>query len=92
MHELAMKNAKIVLSSRNENALKQVAEKSGLKPENYLIIPFDLADTSRADEYVNKILQKFSRVDFLINNGGMSQRSEVLQTSSEVERNLFEVN
>jgi dehydrogenase/reductase SDR family member 7B len=92
VHELAMKNAMIVLSARNENTLKQVAERSGLKPENYLIIPFDLADTSHVDEYVNKILQKFSRIDFLINNGGMSQRSEALQTSKEVERNLFEVN
>src|ERR1035437_8936904 len=87
VNEFALKNAKIVLSARNENKLKQVAEKAGLKPENYLIIPFDLADTSHADEYVKQITQKFSRIDFLINNGGISQRSEALQTSPEVERN-----
>jgi dehydrogenase/reductase SDR family protein 7B len=92
VNELSMKNAKIVLSARNENVLKQVAEKAKLDPENYLVIPFDLTDTSRADEYVNKIVQKFSRIDFLINNGGMSQRSEALQTSNDTERNLFEVN
>ncbi len=92
VHELALRNAKIVLSARNETTLKQVAEKAGLKPENYLLIPFDLADTSRAKEYVQQIIQKFSHIDFLINNGGMSQRAEALQTSTEVERNLFEVN
>src|ERR1700746_1578864 len=85
--EFANENAKIILSARNEEKLKQVAQKCGLKPENYLIIPFDLADTSRADEFVKQILQKFSRIDFLINNGGMSQRSEALQTTAEVERN-----
>ncbi|MGZ3864654.1 MAG: SDR family oxidoreductase [Bacteroidia bacterium] len=92
VHQLALEKAKIVLSSRNENSLKQVAEKCGLKPDNYLIIPFDLSDTSKADEYVKQIVHKFSRIDFLINNGGISQRSEALQTNTEVERNLFEVN
>ena len=92
VHEFASKNAKIVLSARNESKLKEVAEKAGLKPENYLVIPFDLANTSQADEYVKQILQQFSRIDLLVNNGGMSQRSEALQTSSANERNLFEIN
>ncbi len=92
VYEFANENAKIILSARNESKLKQVAEKAGLKPENYLLIPFDLTDTSQAAVYVKQIIQKFSRIDFLINNGGISQRSEALQTNSEVERNLFEVN
>ncbi|MGZ3904850.1 MAG: SDR family oxidoreductase [Bacteroidia bacterium] len=92
VRELSLENAKIILSSRNENTLNQVAEKCGLKPENFLVIPFDLADTSHADEYVKQILQKFYRIDFLINNGGISQRSEAIQTTKETERNLFEVN
>src|ERR1700752_2779579 len=84
VHEFALRNAKIVLSARNEIKLKEVVTKAGLKPENYLIIPFDLADTSQADAYVKQIIQKFSRIDFLINNGGISQRSEALQTSTEI--------
>lgn len=92
VHALAKENAKLVLSARNEEKLKQAAEKAGLKPENYLVLPFDLADLSRADEHVKHVVQKFSRIDMLINNGGISQRSEALQTSAEVERNLFEVN
>ncbi len=91
-HELALSNAKIVLSARNETALKQVAEKCGLKPENYLLIPFDLTETLQVNEYVKQVIQKFSRIDFLINNGGISQRAEALETSAEVERNLFAVN
>ncbi|HXB41003.1 MAG TPA: SDR family oxidoreductase [Bacteroidia bacterium] len=92
VYELAKQNAKIILSARNENGLKQVAEKAGLKSENSLIIPFDLSDTSKVKEYVQNVLSKFSRIDFLINNGGMSQRSEALTTTEAVERNLMEVN
>jgi short-subunit dehydrogenase len=90
--ELAKQGAKIILSSRNENSLQTVAQKAGLSKENYLIIPFDLADTSLAESYVQKIIQKFKRLDILINNGGMSQRAEALTSTKTIERNLFEIN
>ncbi|HKC67534.1 MAG TPA: SDR family oxidoreductase [Bacteroidia bacterium] len=90
--ELAKQGAQIVLSARNESALQAIAQKTNLSPENYLIIPFDLADTSKADEYVQQIIQKFGRIDVLINNGGMSQRGEAVATTNSTERNLFEIN
>lgn len=89
---LAKQNAKIILSARNADALNKVALDADLKSENYLVIPFDLADTSKIKECAQQAIQKFSRIDFLINNGGVSQRSESLQTSEEVERKLMEVN
>ncbi len=92
VYELAKQNAKIILSARNENALKQVAQNAELTSENSLIIPFDLNDTSKVKEYVQSVVSKFMRIDFLINNGGMSQRSEALITTEAVERNLMEVN
>ena len=90
--ELAKQGAKLVLSSRNENALQTVAQKANLAEENYLIIPFDLADTSLANSYVQQIIDKFGRIDVLINNGGMSQRAEAISTTNATERNLFEIN
>ena len=90
--ELAKKGAKMVLSSRNKNQLEEVAKKAKLLPENYLCIPFDLTDTSRAADYVADILLKFNRIDILINNGGMSQRAEALLATEETERILFEIN
>lgn len=90
--ELAKQGAKIVLSSRNENTLQSVAQKANLVNENYLCIPFDLADTRHAESYVEQIIKKFNSIDFLINNGGMSQRGEAVATSQTIERNLFEIN
>ncbi|HXU28268.1 MAG TPA: SDR family oxidoreductase [Bacteroidia bacterium] len=90
--ELAKQGAKIVLSARNESTLHGVAQKANLNPENYLIIPFDLADTSKANDFVQQITQKFGRIDILINNGGMSQRGEAVATTVATERNLFEIN
>lgn len=89
---LAKQGAKIILSARVQNKLQAVADKANLDQENYLIIPFDLADTRQAETYVQQILQKFGRIDILINNGGMSQRGEAIATSNTIERNIFEIN
>jgi len=89
---LAKQGAKIILSARNESTLLAVAQKTNLTKENYLIIPFDLADTSAAETYVQQIIAKFNHIDILINNGGMSQRAEAITTTKTTERNLFEIN
>ena len=90
--ELARQGAKVVLSSRSEEKLQQVVKQANLPEASYLIIPFDLADTYKAESYVQQIIEKFSRIDFLINNGGTSQRGEAIETSAIVERNQFEIN
>lgn len=92
VYAFAKEGAKIVLSARNESSLKDVAKKAGLSNENSLLIPFDLADTSRVKEFAQQVISKFLRIDLLINNGGMSQRSEALVTDEKVERNIMEVN
>ena len=73
--ELVMlQDAKVVLSGRNKQALNAVAEQFE-KSENVMILPFDLAKIDDANMLVEKIIAKFGRIDFLINNGGISQRS-----------------
>ncbi|MBS1647636.1 MAG: SDR family oxidoreductase [Bacteroidetes bacterium] len=89
---LAQQGAYIVLSARNESKLKEIAQQALLKEDAFLVLPFDLSNTSKADAYVAEIVQKFGRVDILINNGGMSQRSSAAATQPHVERSLFEIN
>lgn len=92
VHECAKHQTKLILSARREEELKRVAKQAKLKEDDYLIIPFDLADTSKAKEYAQQIIQKFGTIDILINNGGQSQRSEATNTTNETERRLFEIN
>lgn len=92
VYECAKHGAKIVLSARRLEELNRVARQSKLTEENFMILPFDLSDTSRAEAYVETILRKFSRIDGLINNGGQSQRAEAIATTSDTERKLFEIN
>jgi short-subunit dehydrogenase len=92
VHECAKQGAKIILSARREAELLRVANEAKLQENNFLIVPFDLADTSRASELVLQVINKFSSIDILINNGGQSQRSTVMETSTDTERRLFEIN
>lgn len=90
--ECSKQQALIILSARRESELLRVAKQANLNDTNSFILPFDLSDTSKASDYVQQIISKFGKIDILINNGGQSQRSSVMETSAETERSLFEIN
>ena len=89
---LAGEQARLVLSARRKDQLERVARLTGLAPLDLMVLPFDLADTSNASGLAAQVINKFGRIDILVNNGGMSQRSEVINTSGQIERLLMEVN
>jgi dehydrogenase/reductase SDR family member 7B len=84
--------AKIVLSSRNCEELVRVKIEALLGEAESMILPFDLADSSNVTDLAKKVIAKFGRIDILINNGGIGQRSIASETSLEVYRKIMEVN
>lgn len=89
--QCADRGAKVVLSARRKEVLESI--QSELKnPENHLVLPLDLTQTDEIESKVNQVIEKYQRIDFLFNNGGISQRSEVHETSLEVDRRIMEVN
>lgn len=83
---------KVVLSSRNEQAMKEVVEACHANEDNYLILPLDLEKMDNIRSLTEKVIAKFSKIDFLINNGGISQRAIASETSLEVDRRIMETN
>ena len=85
--------AKIILSSRNEKSLKKVKDELR-HPENSMILPLDLENLLKEelDEMVKSVVQQFGSIDYLINNGGLSQRGEAANTSLAVDRKIMEIN
>ncbi len=86
------KGGKVILSSRNESELKKIAKESGALEENYLVLPLDLENIGDASRLVDSVISKFSKIDYLINNGGISQRSIANETPIEIDRKVMEVN
>ncbi|MBX2842440.1 MAG: SDR family NAD(P)-dependent oxidoreductase, partial [Flammeovirgaceae bacterium] len=76
--------AKLILSSRRLEALEKVASDCDLNEESKLILPIDLSEYKDYQPYVKKVVEKFGRIDVLINNGGISQRSRFAETELSV--------
>jgi len=91
-HELMKYNCKIVLSSRRESELLRVKNELKIRDENVLVLPIDLEKSNEAENWVENVIVKFGRIDFLINNGGISQKSLVEETTEAVERKVMEIN
>ena len=90
--ELSKNGARLILSARREEELKRVATLTNLPDLDILILPFDLLDTSKASAWAAQVINKFGRIDILINNGGFSQRSEAIETQESIDRKIMEVN
>lgn len=89
-YEFAKQGARLVLSARREDVLQQVKMKC-VNPEQHLVLPMDMADSSRFADLVLRVESDFGAVDMLINNAGVSQRSLVKDTVLSVDRALLEV-
>jgi len=82
---------KLILSSRNVLALERVKHEC-YNPENIKILPIDLNDFYAAPALVKKAYNFFGRIDILINNAGVSQRSLIVDTQFDVFKKLIEIN
>lgn len=90
--EFAKREARLILSARREEELKRVAGLTKLPALDLMILPFDLNDTKNASALTAEVINKFGRIDILINNGGFSQRSAAMDTPSDIDRQIMEVN
>ena len=85
--------AQLILSARNEVEINRVSAaclKAGAS--SVLVQPLDLEQHDRIPSIVDTVLYKVGKVDILINNGGVSQRSLAQETSLEVDKKLMAIN
>lgn len=91
VRQAAAQGAKVILSARNQERLEGV--KADLpNAQDHLVVPLDLEDSSNFESLVELVMKNYGRIDYLINNGGLSQRSEVHETPLEVDRRIMEIN
>jgi dehydrogenase/reductase SDR family member 7B len=82
----------IIISALEEYDLKRVAHEIACEQTHIEVLPFDLADSTQIELAGQHVLRKFGGVDVLINNGGISQRSLVMDATDAVERKIMEIN
>ena len=83
--------AYVILSARNKENLRAV-QSSLSSPQKSYILELDLEKQDQFNDLTNQVYEKFGSIDYLINNGGLSQRGEAASTSMEVDRKIMEIN
>jgi len=92
--QFAAQGAKITLSSRRENELNRVRDLcigQGSDGSDILVLPLDVTDHESMPAAVESVISTFGRIDMLINNAGISQRSLCVNTDMSVYRQILEV-
>jgi short-subunit dehydrogenase len=92
-YELAGRCEGLILSARRVDELERVKKNcAAALQDRIFLLPLDLASSEQLEQKVQEALGYFGRVDIMVHNGGISQRSLAAETKLEVDRRLFEVN
>ncbi|MGD2114135.1 MAG: SDR family oxidoreductase [Acidobacteriota bacterium] len=91
VHALDRRGARVVLSARREERLRAVRDACE-HPDRHLVVPLDLGDPGSLEAAAHRVLERLGRVDLLIHNGGVSQRSLAEETDPAVDRRLLDIN
>lgn len=89
--EMAKAGAQLILSSRRKEELERVAKESGIAENKVMVLPLDLMNHDEMEDKASQAIDRFGRIDILINNGGISQRSLVVDTDLSVFKRLVDI-
>ncbi len=69
-HELGKAGAKLVLAARREEALSAIAEQYS----DTMVVKTDVTDEAQCHNLIEQTIEKFGRIDALVNNAGISMQ------------------
>jgi short-subunit dehydrogenase len=87
--EASLAGARVVLAARRLDRLERVARDCA--GENF-ILSTDLTVGADRQALVDRTLERFHRIDILINNAGLGAYAHFLETEEKTWRRLFEIN
>ncbi|MCU0327359.1 MAG: SDR family oxidoreductase [Chitinophagales bacterium] len=90
--QCAKEGAKIVLSARNIEKLKEVEKSLNLPANHTLILPIDMTKPEDFPIKTKEVIDFFGQIDILIHNAGISQRAFIAETNLSVYEKLMQVN
>ncbi|MFV5492406.1 SDR family oxidoreductase [Acinetobacter sp. ASP199] len=88
--ECALQGAQVVLTARRMDELENV-RLSLSNPDQHICIAADITDENQVRHAYEQVLSQKGRIDWLINNAGLSQRALISDTTMQTERAIMEV-
>jgi len=89
--DLARKQCRLILSSRNREKLELTKNDCLNHTSDAEVLPLDLSDLDSLKTVTQKAISIFGKIDVLINCGGISQRSLIIETDILVDKKIMDV-
>lgn len=90
--EFAQNGAKIILAARRENELKKVEEEIKKQGGEALSVITDVKSIDDCKNLIDKTIEKYGKIDVLINNAGISMRAIFEDLDLSVIKELMDTN
>lgn len=71
--QLAAEGARLAICSRTEDQLKKAEQELTQKGAEVLALPCDVTNRVQAEQFIDRVLKYYGRIDVLINNAGIIQ-------------------
>ncbi|MBC8343988.1 MAG: SDR family oxidoreductase [Bacteroidetes bacterium] len=91
-YSLANEKANLIISAPDMENLEQVRDKCMNKGARCQAVFLDLGDKESINKAFDLLRNEYTKIDVLINNGGISQRTLALETNDQLIRKIMEVN
>jgi gluconate 5-dehydrogenase len=88
----AVRGAQVVISSRDEKVLNEAARQMATQDVKVHAIPGDVSRTVDSSQLVATVLEKFGRIDTLVNSAGVNLRKPILGMSEKDFDFLLDIN
>jgi NAD(P)-dependent dehydrogenase (short-subunit alcohol dehydrogenase family) len=90
---LAEKGHHVVLVGRTEQKLAEASDElRAIGPGDVMIVPADVADSEQAASVVDQTIERFGRVDNLVNCAGVAPMIPIERTTEETLEQCFSIN
>lgn len=87
--QAARLGAQVVVSSPDAAGLSRAKQQCEQYGGNHLAIVLDVLDASACEAAYQQIMSHYGKLDWLINNAGITHRSRVIDTGSEIDDQIF---
>jgi dehydrogenase/reductase SDR family member 7 len=91
-HQFAREGSKLILSARRPEELQRVKASLNIADEAVLCLPMDVLEMDTFASKVKEVVAHFGRIDVMVHNAGVSQRTLFTEMSAQDAQRLMDTN